>query len=264
MNARRPDTSQGSRRRPGARPGDAARHAEPRPARGAARLHGAPARDAGRGAALARGPARRVRRLRGAPAAAGAPGDLPGESRQAVQHDVPPLPRGRGSGPDRRDDGGRRRRSGDRRHRGEQRAYRRHHGRRARAASALPRRGRSRGTRWQTRHGPLQPDGPAAAAQCRARGLARGARRRDRGLAPPLPQAQHRRPARRRRLRALDPGAAAAQCGGLRQGRSAPPPDGGIQSRRGIPGGIAGNAGEASGSRRSPATPESRSIAFSC
>ena len=97
------------------------------------------------------------------------------------------------------------------------RAHRRHHRRRARAESRLPvprRRVRRAG---QARDRPLQPhvlllpkfrDLPEWLAE---RGVEMVA------LAAALPAAQHRRPARRRHVRAVDRGAAAAQRGGLRR-----------------------------------------------
>ena len=84
----------------------------------------------------------------------------------------------------------------------------------------------------------------------RAWSMARRARRRSRRLAAALPPAEHRRAARRRRLRALDRGAAAAQRGRLRQGRSAPAPDAGVQPRRRLPRRRPGFAGARMAARR--------------
>ena len=114
----------------------------------------------------------------------GADRDLPDQRREALQHDLPPLPRRRRSGPDGGDDGPGDGRGVSSRARPDGRAHRRPDGRRAGAEPELPVSRRRGGRPRQARDRPLQPDDPPRPGPPRPAGVARRAWRRGRLFAP--------------------------------------------------------------------------------
>ncbi len=161
--------------------------------------------------------------------------DLPGEPREALQHELPALPRRRRSRPHRRDDGprdGRRLPAGARPHRG---PHRRRDGRRPGAEPALPVPRRRGGEEGEARPRPLQPDGPPRSLAPRPPGVARRAGRRDRRVAPPPSEARDRRAARGRDVREVARGDEEAERPRLRLGPERPDADPRDEPGRGVP-----------------------------
>ena len=194
-------------------------------------------------------------------AAAGAPGDLPDQRGQAVQHDLPALPRRRGSRSHGREHGSPDRRPVPGRPGPDDCAHRRHHGGRAGAEPPLPLPGRAVRDPGQARHRPVQPDHSLPAP---LRGPARMARRAGcRGcvLTAALPPPEHRRPARGRHVREVHRGPAPAERGGIRPRGCPPPPHPDQQPGRRLPAAASGQHRAANGRPGSSNTTGSRSTA---